>query len=104
MIAKKPRSRVEVKNHTPKFTIDEIGGQSYGICYADRGRYNIYNLINKTDPLVLKRVFDQFVTKLPNQRFIDIDIREYDLNDKVVRENQISSNRIARKPPSKYIL
>ena len=94
-IAKKPRSRVEVKNHAPKITIDEIGGQSYGICYADRGRYNVYNLINKSDPLVLKRVFDQFVTKLPNQRFIDIDIREYDLNDKVVRESQIPSKRIA---------
>jgi actin-like ATPase involved in cell morphogenesis len=95
MIAKKPRSRVEVKNHPPKITIDEIGGQSYGICYADRGRYNIYNLINKSDPLVLKRVFDQFITKLPHQRFIDIDIREYDSNDKVVRESQVLSKRIA---------
>lgn len=101
-IVKRPASRVVVKNHSPKITIDEIGGQSYGICYADRGRYNIYNLINKSDPLVLKRVFDQFVTKLPNQRFIDIDIREYDLNDKVVRENQIPSNRIA--PNARLVL
>lgn len=94
-ITKKTGQRVQIVNHAPKITIDEIGGQSYGICFADKGRYNIYNLINKSDPLVLKRVFDQFVTKFPYQRFIDIDIREYDSNDKVVRENQIPSKRIA---------
>lgn len=94
-IAKKSLPKVQVMSYPPELTIDEIGGQSYGICYADKGRYNIYNLINKSDPLVLKRVFDQFVTKRPNQLFIDIDIREYDSNDKIVRENQVPSKRVA---------
>jgi len=101
-IAKKPRFSTKVTNHTPAVTIEEIGGQSYGICYADRGHYYIYNLISKSDPLVLKRVFEQFVTKLPNQRFIDLDIREYESNTLILRECNVKSRRVA--PNARLIL
>lgn len=74
----KNRERVE---------IEEVGGRSYGIAFKNGKYFSVYNIILKSDDLVINKVFkDKFKTSQPNLRRISIDIRENDSIEEIVKE------------------
>ena len=69
--------------------IEEVGGRSYGIAFKNGQYFSVYNIILKSDDLVINKEFKgKFKTNQPNLRRIPIDIRENDSLEVIVKEGK----------------
>lgn len=73
-----------------RLEIEELGGHSYGIAFQNGRYFSVYNIILKSDDLVINKVFkDKFKTSQPDLRRIPIDIRENDSSEVIVKEGRL---------------
>lgn len=94
----KPGVSVVVRHADPPIRIHEIGGRSYGVLARYGKRMVIYNIIKMSDDIeITKEVKGVFVTNRADQKYIDLDIREYDSNEMMVNFDSVRSKCITPK-------